>query len=120
MSSADPRHRGARELRLPDWPYGAVGRRLVLEALLLDDQPEDGWTKAGLERSARSGPGGVDGYLAGVMAWGIAAPSRSGKWQRVDPAPQIVSPLEELLALTREAAGRAIPPIPRRRYARRR
>jgi hypothetical protein len=120
MSQTDRRPRGARELHLPDWPYGAVGRRLVLEALLLDEQPGSGWSKSELERRARSRQGGIDKYLAGILAWGIASPEADGSWHRAEPSPTIASPLSELLALTRQAEDRPILPLPKRRYERHR
>jgi hypothetical protein len=103
-------------VRVPDWPYGAVGRRLLLEALLLDQQPDDGWTKAALERRAGTETAGIDTLLAGAVRWRLIERRDDGRWQRpVEPSP-IASPLEELLRLTRKAKDEAIPPLAKRRY----
>lgn len=118
VSEAEARRRGARELHLPDWPYGAVGRRLILEAFLIDPQPPDGWSKAALELRARTRPGGADGHLAGALDWGIAAQREDGSWSRAADLPRIASPLEELLRLTREAQDRPIVPLTKRAYRR--
>jgi hypothetical protein len=110
--------RGARELCLPDWPYGAVGRRLILEALLLDAEPREGWRKTALEHRVGTRPGGIDRHLAGAIDWGLARERRAGVWERPDPLPRIAEPLEALLRLTREAENRPILPLASRPYHR--
>jgi hypothetical protein len=110
--------RGARRLHIPDWPYGSVGRRLVLEALLLDSQPNAGWTKTALESRAGTRPGGIDLVLAGAVAWQLVERRDDGHWHRVEPFPKIAGVLENVLKLTRMARDEAIPPLPRRDYDR--
>ena len=119
MARTNQRDRGARPLHLPDWPYGAVGRRRVLEELVLASPPPDGWTKAALEDRAGTKPGGIDGVLAGALEWGLVARTTKGSWRRPDVAPAIATPLTELLALTRLAQDRPIAPLPKRPYRRR-
>ena len=119
MARTETRNRGARPLHLPDWPYGAVGRRLVLQALLLGRAPAEGWSKAELEESARTKPGGIDGVLAGAVDWGLLERTAEGRWQRPQQEPPIASPLQTLLALTRRAEDRPIAPLARRPYRRR-
>ncbi|MFI4991985.1 MAG: hypothetical protein ACHQHO_13880, partial [Solirubrobacterales bacterium] len=58
---------GARPLQLHDWPFGAVGRRLLLDAVLRGRQPRSGWTKQALEDCACVAPGGLDEILAGAV-----------------------------------------------------
>lgn len=112
---------GARELRLPDWPFGAVGRRLLLEALLLEDaeMPEKGWTKGALEDLAKVGTGGIDEVLAGALQLKLIE-HRDGRWFRPHAAPDIAAPLRALVESARTIPNRAIKPIPRRPYRRRR
>ncbi len=86
---------------------------------MLDPQPGSGWSKAALERRTDGKPGAIDNFLAGMLDWGIAAPDGKGKWRRAEQAPEIASPLEELLRLTREAEDRPIVALPRRAYKRR-
>jgi len=118
MARTDDRRRGSRRLHLPDWPYGAVGRRRLLEELLLAPPPEDGWTKAALEGRADTKPGGIDGVLAGALEWELVIRSADGSWRPPDVAPRIATPLTELLTLTRLAADRPIAPLPKRPYRR--
>lgn len=112
------RRPGARELRLRDWPYGAVGRRLVLETLLLERQPREGWLKSELEERARVRTGGIDVVLAGAVRWRLVERRDDGRWERADPLPDIAGPLEELLELTRNVRDAKIPPLPKRPYRR--
>lgn len=114
----DGRGRGSRKLHLPDWPYGAVGRRRLLEELLLAQPPADGWTKAALEERADTRPGGIDGLLAGALEWDLVSRAPDGLWRRPDVAPKIATPLSELLNLTRLAEDRPIAPLPKRPYRR--
>jgi hypothetical protein len=110
---------GSRKLHVPDWPYGAVGRRLLLEALLLESQPENGWTKTSLESKAQTETRGIDGLLAGAISWRLIERREDGRWQRAMPKPEIATPLEELLRLTRKVSDEPISPLPKRRYRRR-
>src|SRR3954453_13913146 len=87
---------GARELQLPDWPFGAVGRRLLLEALLLDKQPQKGWTKGALESRAEVGAGGLDEVLAGALQLKLIE-QREGRWHRPKELPPIARPLKALV-----------------------
>ena len=82
--------RGARELRLPDWPFGAVGRRLLLQALLLQDQqmPKDAWTKGALEDLANVGNRGIDDVLAGALQLKLIE-HRHGRWFRPGTPPAV-------------------------------
>jgi hypothetical protein len=111
---------GARELRLPDWPFGAVGRRLLLEALLLEhaEMPDKGWTKGGLEDLAEVGTGGIDEVLAGALQLKLVD-YRGGRWLRPDGAPPVADPLRALVEAARAIPNQAIKPIPRRPYRRR-
>lgn len=106
-------------MRVPDWPYGAVGRRLLLEALLLDPQPREGWTKTALEHRAGTETGGIDTLLAGAARWQLIERRADGRWHRAADPVEIASPLEELLKLTRKAKNEPIPPLPKRPYGRR-
>jgi hypothetical protein len=112
---------GARELRLPDWPFGAVGRRLLLEALLLEDEkemPEEGWTKSALEAMAEVGSGGIDEVLAGALQLKLIE-HRDGRWRRPETRPSVAVPLLALVEATRTIPDDAIEAIPRRPYRRR-
>jgi hypothetical protein len=106
-----------RELHLRDWPFGAVGRRLLLEALLLDKQPSEGWTKAALESRADVGAGGLDEVLAGALALRLIE-QRGARWYRPHELPPIAMPLRTLAAASANIADAAIPPLPRRSYRR--
>lgn len=112
---------GARELRLPDWPFGAVGRRLLLEALLLEEEqemPEYGWTKTALENMAEVGSGGIDEVLAGALQLKLIE-HRNGRWLRPATRPPVAAPLRALVEATRVILDAPIEPIPRRPYRRR-
>lgn len=113
--------RGARELRLRDWPFGAVGRRLLLDALLLEDDDaiaRDGWTKTDLEARAGVSPGGIDEVLAGALQLKLVE-HRDGRWQRPEALPELAEPLMELVGMARALPNVVIKPIPRRPYRRR-
>lgn len=109
---------GARELHLPDWPFGAVGRRLLLEALLVDKQPKKGWTKGALEARAEVGAGGLDELLAGALQLKLIE-QRDGRWHRPDDLPPIARPLKALVKVSADVPDAEIEPLPRRRYVRR-
>jgi hypothetical protein len=106
-----------REVRLPDWPFGAVGRRLLLEALLLDNQPPKGWTKGALETRADVTAGGLDEVLAGALQLRLIE-QRNGRWYRSSPLPPIAKPLKALVQATSEVPDQRIAPFPRRSYRR--
>jgi hypothetical protein len=111
---------GARELRLPDWPFGAVGRRLLLEALLggQRETPEEGWTKTDLEDMAEVGAGGIDEVLAGALQLKLIE-NRNGRWLPPVTLPPIAVPLRSLVEATRSVPDDPIEPIPRRPYRKR-
>lgn len=110
--------RGARELHLPDWPFGAVGRRLLLEALLIDKPPAHGWSKGDLEAHADVANGGLDEVLAGALQLKLIE-YRQGRWHRPKKLPPIARPLKALVAATADVPDKPIDPLPRRPYKRR-
>lgn len=127
MTSADPRRRGARLVHLPDWPFGAVGRRQLLEALLLDRQPDGGWTKRGLEERVGVANGGLDDLLAGAIDLGLAG-IEDGRIRRVaaideeqilppPSTPDLVGALSEALRAVRALPDRPVRALPRRPYS---
>lgn len=107
-----------RELHLRDWPFGAVGRRLLLEALLLDKQPKEGWTKGALESQADVTAGGLDEVLAGALELRLIE-QRGGRWYRPHEPPPIAKPLKALVAASANIPDAQISPLPRRPYRRR-
>jgi hypothetical protein len=110
---------GARELHLRDWPFGAVGRRLLLEALLIDKQPKRGWTKGDLEARAEVAPGGLNHVLAGALQLKLVE-QRQGRWYRPNELPDIAKPLKALILASGRLPDRRIDELPRRPYTRRR
>ena len=94
MRAAEPRPAGARPLHLPDWPFGAVGRRLLLEALLTDRQPDAGWHRKELERRAGVSNGGLDVLLAGTVDLGLASIT-DGRILRAEKLPDLAEPLSD-------------------------
>lgn len=110
--------RGSRPLQIRDWPFGSRGRRLFLEAVLLDDPPEGGWRKVQLERAAGVERGGADRLLEGAGSLGLLR-MQGGRWLRGDPEPALTGPLEQLVAMSRELPDTAIEPLPKRDYTRR-
>ena len=109
--------RGSRPLRTRDWPFGSRGRRLFLEAVLLDDPPADGWRKSDLERAAQVERGGVDRLLEGAVSLELLRPYES-RWRPGAPSPRVADPLEELVRLSRDLPDAPIDPLPRRTYRR--
>jgi hypothetical protein len=109
---------GARGLQLNDWPFGAVGRRLLLDALLRGKQPKGGWTKRALETHAEVGPGGLDEVLAGALELGLLE-QQGARWCRTRPLPPIARPLRTLLRASDNVPETPIAPLPRRAYNRR-
>lgn len=113
------KRRGPRPLEIRDWPFGSRGRRLLLEAVLLGEQPDEGWRKVDLERAAAVERGGADRLLEGASALGLLR-SDGVRWHRSAPSPYLAVPLTELLALSRQLPEGPIAPLPRRSYTRRR
>ncbi|MFN8151474.1 MAG: hypothetical protein U0R24_10180 [Solirubrobacterales bacterium] len=111
------KRRGSRTLEIRDWPFGSRGRRLFLGAVLLEAPPEDGWTKADLERAAGVERGGVDRLLDGAASLDLLRWD-GRRWHRGEPPPRVAGPLEELVAVSRELPERSIEPLPRRAYTR--
>lgn len=111
--------RGARSIQLRDWPFGSRGRRLFLEAVLLEEPPAAGWRKSELERAVGVERGGADRLLEGASALGLLRWD-GGRWRPGTPPPRIARPLEQLVGLSRELPDSAIAPLPRRPYERRR
>lgn len=107
--------RGPRTLEVRDWPFGSRGRRLFLEAVLIGEQPEDGWRKVDLERAVEVERGGVDRLLAGAGALGLLRWD-GRRWRSDDPLPQVAEALEHLVRLSRDLPGDAIAELPKRRY----
>lgn len=107
-----------KHLRLRDWPFGALARRLLVEALLDDDQPAKGWTKHALEDRAEAGPGGIDEVLAGALQLRLIE-QRGARWHRPDDLPMIADPLVQLIRAVAELPDEEIAPLPRRTYHRR-
>jgi hypothetical protein len=112
-----PSRRGARALQAADWPFGAVGRRLLLTEVLTSAPPESGWRKSDLERVAGVTTGGAEAMLSGLVLWELLD-LVDGRFHPRTPAPPVAEPLARLLALTAHVKGE-IPPLPRRPYARR-
>lgn len=115
MSSAASRQRGKRPVHLRDWPFGAVGRRLLLEALLLDKQPDDGWTRKELETRVSVTNGGLDDLLAGAVDLGLADTS-TGRIRPASGAPDLIDALARALRAAQDLPDRPARPLPRRPY----
>lgn len=112
------KRRGARPLEIRDWLFGSRGRRLLLEAVLLDDEPSAGWRKVDLERAAAVERGGADRLLAGASSLGLLRWD-GRRWRRGEPPPPLSGPLEQLVALSRELPAAPPAPLQRRPYRRR-
>jgi hypothetical protein len=110
--------RGPKEVRLPDWTFGSNGRRLFLEAVLLGQAPESGWSKSELEHLAAVERGGLDRLLAGAKAIGLVR-YEGARWRPSEPLPPLATPLKELLEITRRLPDREIPTIAKRPYKKR-
>src|SRR6266498_1285326 len=93
--------RGSRRLHARDWPFGSQGRRLFLEAVLLEAPPERGWRKSELEDAASVEHGGVDRLLSGAQTLDLVRWD-GRNWHRRDPQPPVAGPLELLVKLARE------------------
>jgi hypothetical protein len=107
--------RGAREVRLCDWPFGGVGRRLLLKALLIDEQPDSGWTVGELEARAAVKNGGLRTVLPGAIELGLVALDDDGRWRVPKKLPAIATPLRRLTVAAAELGDEPIPPVERRK-----
>ena len=112
---ASGRQRGARPLHLNDWPFGAVSRRRVLDALLREEQPEGGWTVSALESRVGVGNRGLDGLLPALVDLSLVE-RRDQRIHRSQGAPRLADALITLLEVTDELPDRAPTPLPRRPY----
>lgn len=118
MIDRTEKRRGSRPLAIRDWPFGSRGRRLFLEAVLLESPPPGGWTKSDLERAASVERGGADRLLDGAAALGLLA-RLDGRWGPGRPSPELAAPLAALVRLSRDLPDASIEPLPRRPYTRR-
>jgi hypothetical protein len=109
--------RGARELRVRDWPFGGVGRRLLIEALLIDSQPDDGWTMGELEARALVGNGGLNTVLPGAVRLGLVTLGKDGRWHVPDKVPPIATPLRQLIVAAVALTDEVIPALAKRKYS---
>jgi hypothetical protein len=110
--------RGARELHLCDWPFGGVGRRLLLEALLIDEQPDDGWTKGDLETRAGVTNGGLKTVLPGAVQLGLVMQGDDGRWRVPKKLPAIAAALRKLALAVGQLGDEPIPAVEARDYER--
>jgi hypothetical protein len=87
--------------RGPDWLLGGRGKRRILEAFLLGEQPGAGWTRtelaaaAGQHRKAR-----IDLYVEPLVELGLLI-EEAGRY-RLAPDSDLAPPLRNLLAQLRE------------------
>lgn len=117
MTPTESHRSGARVHELRDWPFGAVGRRLLLNALLLDEQPEDGWQIKSLEARVGVSNGGLDKLLGGAVDLGLAHVI-DGRVRVPDARPPIAPPLMDVLRIAEGLPQRPPRPLPRRGYRR--
>jgi hypothetical protein len=109
---------GARELHLCDWPFGGVGRRLLLEGLLIDEQPDDGWTKGELETRASVTNGGLKTVLPGAVQIGLVGQGDDGRWHVPRRIPAIAAPLRRLTLAVVQLGEEPIAALETRDYQR--
>jgi hypothetical protein len=109
---------GAPPLHLPDWPFGAAGRRQLLEALLRDEQPVRGWRKSELESRMGVANGGLTPHLPGAVDLGLAI-VRDARVHRADDSVELADALRLLLERVDALPDRAPRPLARRPYRRR-
>lgn len=109
---------GARPLHLPDWPFGAVGRRLLLQALLETPQPPGGWSRKQLEAHTGVRNGGLHNLLAGAVDLGLAR-VEDGRILAGDPPPTLAPALLDVLRAAQSLPDRPPHPLPKRAYRRR-
>ncbi len=87
--------------RLPDWLLGSRGKRRLLEALLLGEEPRAGWTRTQLARAAGQHPKArMDLYVQPLVRAELLV--EDGGRYRVVADSQLVRPLSELLELIRQ------------------
>jgi hypothetical protein len=110
------RNRGARPIQLPDWPFGAPGRRLLLDALLRDDPPDGGWQVKQLEAKVRVSNNGLVKLLPGAIDLGLAE-VRDGRIWPTDGG-DLASALSAVLAAVANLPPRPPRPLPKRPYGR--
>lgn len=110
--------RGARELHLCDWPFGGVGRRLLLEAFLIDEQPDGGWTMGELEARAKVKNGGLKTVLPGAVQLGLVTQGDDGRWRVPKKLPAIARSLRKLAVAVADLGDTPIPPLEKREYRR--
>jgi hypothetical protein len=109
--------RGSRSIQIRDWPFGSRGRRLFLQAVLLDEPPPGGWRKADLERAAEVERGGADRLIEGAASLDLLS-AAGGRWLPGAPPPRLAGPLERLVELSADLPDAPIRPLPRRPYRR--
>jgi hypothetical protein len=87
--------------RLPDWLLGGRGKRRLLEALLLSEQPAAGWTRTQLARaSGQHAKARMDLYVGPLLRVGLLVED-AGRY-RLAPDSALAQPLRDLLALLHE------------------
>lgn len=109
---------GARELHLRDWPFGGVGRRLLLEALLIDEQPDSGWSIGELEARVSVKNGGLKTVLPGAVELGLVVLGKDGRWRVPKKLPAIATPLRKLAVAVAALGDEPIRPLEKREYRR--
>lgn len=109
--------RGRRPITKRDWPFGARGRRELLEVVLADDFSEDGMTATELARRlGMSQNGSLDTHLAGLCQWKLLDREESGRFIRRVPMPELGLQLSELLRVVRSEPDEPLQPMQRRAY----
>jgi hypothetical protein len=90
---------------------------MLLEALLLDEQPTDGWSKKQLEQRIRVSNGGVDDLLAGAVDLGLAEIT-DGRIRPASTAPDLIAALSQALRVAKTLPDRPVHGLTRRPYQR--
>jgi hypothetical protein len=84
--------------RLRDWLLGSRGKRKLLEALLLGEQPAAGWTRTQLARAAGQHPKArIDLYVRPLVQ--VQLLIEDGARYRVALDNRLAEPLRDLLEL---------------------
>lgn len=79
-----------------DWVFGSAPRRRLLAAVLFEQPPEEGWTKADLARAAGvSVKGGVDEHVAGLASLRLLR--RDDRRWRPEPTTGLARALRQVL-----------------------
>lgn len=73
------------------------GRRLLREALLNDEQPDEGWTMGQLEARAGLGNGSLNAILPGAIALDLLRLAEGGRWHATCELAPIAKPLRMLV-----------------------